>query len=123
MFLPENLRRQTTKLRWSAPRKKNTTGKNACATAQPKPSLTCGNFRLVILSAQTFYLPPVPVLTAHKRGGFGRIRELQFRGVPLERGLGEAGGDRSQEHGLGQRPGVIERSGGLAIPHHRFDPL
>src|SRR6266536_4222202 len=69
LFLPENLRRQTTKLRWSAPRKKKNTGKNACATAQPKPSLTCGNFRLVILSAQTFYLPPVPVLTAHKRGG------------------------------------------------------
>ncbi|MFM1944824.1 MAG: hypothetical protein RI897_3806, partial [Verrucomicrobiota bacterium] len=68
-------------------------------------------------------VPSFAVGTAHVLVGGFFVAEFHVFGVPVERGIGEAGGDGSEEDGFSEGAGVVKVCGGGAIAEDGFDEL
>src|ERR1051325_1032423 len=67
------------------------------------------------LSRQTFDFPAVTIRAAQKLICLRDVRDLHRLHIPIERRLWEARCDPAQQHGLGERAGVIEARAGRAF--------
>ena len=72
---------------------------------------------------EPLHLPPAPILSPHQAAGVLGIGDPQVLGIPFQRSVGEARGDRTEQHGFGQRRGVFERCRGPAVSENRLDEL
>src|SRR5271157_2995011 len=64
---------------------------------------------------QSFYRPTLAVRAPDEVVGLRKI-EFHLLRVPLQRGLGKARSDASQQNGLRERTGVGEAGGGFTLP-------
>src|SRR3954464_1069297 len=64
---------------------------------------------IVISLAQSLHVPARAIVALDVLRGVGQIGELHLLRVPLERGFGEARGQRPEQHRFGEGPRIVER--------------